>query len=278
MNLKALVTSLVLATSSVAMAKPLLQVDYDADLDLSIRDHRGAWRPTWSPLSTAITGGRRTMIDVTENRRNDLTALRLQSVSGATYIYSMTLIYENGRRENIEVGKWLYSNQPMLTFDLPQQRKLDKIMLRTWAGQASKFQVFGKQMNRIDRPRPPVVEPLPPPPPLPPMPVTFMAGKDLTFANTPGYVHLPVGVDKGRFDKLRVEATGASTFIGHIHVTFVSGAHQTIDINKTMYRGEVLEFELDGKAKQTITSLTVMQSHDVRQVGPSAGRFNVVLL
>lgn len=271
MNLKALLTSLVLASSSVAVADPLVQ--FKIDPDRSLRDQRGMWRPTWAPVSNTILARSRVMIDVND-QRDDLSAIRLQNVTGATYIYGMTLVYKDGHRENLTVSKWLYSGQPMLTFDLKLNRNLDKIMLRTWTYERSTLQVYGKQMRRIVRP-PIVVEP--PPPPLPPQPVYFVAGKDLTFANSPGYVHLAIGADKGRFDKLVVEATGASTFIGHIHVTFGNGQHQTLNVDKTLYRGQTLEFALDGKGERAIASLTVMQSHDVRQIGPSAGRFNIVL-
>jgi hypothetical protein len=272
MNLKAVITSLVLATSSVAVAKPVYQIDPDADL--SFRDQRGAWRPTWSPLSAKITAGRRTTIDVTENRRTDLTAIRLQNVSGATYIYSMVLVYEDGHRETLDVSKWLYGSQPLLTFDLKQNhRRLDKILMRTWAGYGnSQFQVFGKTMRNIGRP--PIVNP--PHPSLPPAPVGLVIGTNLTFANTNGYVHVPVGADKGRFTKLQIQSTGMP-LIGKVFVTYTTGAHQMFDVNRTLSRGENLDLDLNGTAALSIASITVMAGNDVRAVGPSAGRFNIAL-
>lgn len=280
MKFKALITTLILsisAASSVALAKPVLDLRYEANAELSFRDQRGPWRPTWAPLSQTITASRRNVIAVAENRDN-LNAIRLQNGSGATYIYSLTLRYEDGSRKTITVGKWLYAGAPLLTFDLDQRKGgLDRIVVNTWTNQRATYQVFGQQMRRIVRP--PVVEPLPPaPPPLPPAPVAYMIGTDLTFANTPGYVHIPVGTDKGRFQKMRIEATGASTFIGRVYVTFATGKQQMFDLDRSMYRGETLTLDIEGKGAHAVIAVTLMQGNNVTQVGPSASKFNVSLL
>ena len=273
MKVKALVTALVLSVSSAALAKPLLQVDYGANVDLSIRDHRGAWRPQWAPLSQSVRAGGRTAIDVREARGDKLTAIRLQHATGATYIYSLTLRFDDGSRETIQVNKWIYSRTPMLTFDLPQQKGgLDRIVVSSFSWGPSTFQVMGKQMRRIVP-----VEPNPPPPPPPSEPIGFTAGKDLAMG-TDGYVHVPVGSDKGRFTRMQIESLDSGTFIGQLHVIYATGNYQVIDVNRALYRGEKLDLQLEGKGPQAITALTIMaQGTNVRAMSPAMSRFNVTL-
>ncbi len=278
MKFKALVTSLLLASSSVALADDFSSrnpySDYDKD-DSTF--HRGEWnrrRPQWMPITQMLTASRRTVININE-RDDELRSIRLQNGTGATYIYSLTLRYEDGKRENITVGKWLYAGAPMLTFDVAQGRELDRVVVNTWTSVNSTFQLMGQKIGRA---RPPIAQP-PLPPPLPmPMPVSFVAGKDLTFAGTAGYVHLPVGADKGSFQKLRIESSGSGTFIGRVYVTFPTGQHQSFEINKALYRGETIDLDIPGKGAQQITAVTVMAGNDVRAVGQSASRFAVTLL
>lgn len=276
MKFKALITSLLLASSSVALADDYsFKKDYN-DNDTSL--HRGEWRrrPQWMPITKMLTASRRTVININE-RDDELRSIRLQNGSGATYIYSLTLRYEDGHRENISVGKWLYAGAPLLTFDVAQGHELDRVVVNTWTSTHSTFQLLGQKARRFERP--PIAQPpLPPMPPMPMPQVGFVAGKDLTFAGTAGYVHLPVGSDKGSFHKLRLESTGAGTFIGRVYVTFPTGLHQAFEINKALYRGEIIDLDLTGTSAQQITAVTVMAGNDVRAVGQNASRFAVTLL
>lgn len=278
MKLKALIASLLVSTSSVALAD---DYSFNGTLhgDLALRDrHDANWRrPQWMPISQMVTASRRTVINVNE-RNDELRAIRLQNGSGATYVYSITLRYEDGRRENINVGKWLYAGVPMLTFDLAQQkREVDRIVINTWTSVRSTFQVMGQKVRRFQRP--PIVEP---PPPIPPMPLPsygLVLGKDLTFAGTAGYVHLPVGAEKGNFHKVRLEGMGSGAFVGRVYVTFPTGLHQSFEVNKVLYRGQTIDFDLTGTGTQQITAITVMAGNtDVRAQGQSASRFAVTLL
>jgi hypothetical protein len=265
MKFKAIITSLVLSTSSIALADDLsFGAKLDGNYDASVHDHRDDMRrPAWMPLSQMLTASRRNVIRIDE-RQDELRALRLQTGSGATYVYSITLHYEDGHRENITVGKWLYAGAPVLTFELAKNHELDRVVINTWTSRRSTYQVLGQRVRKLA------------PPPLPRY--GFVVGKDLSFANTAGYVQLAVGADKGRFNKVRIESTSANTFIGHVHVTFATGQHQMLPVNKPLYRGETIDLELTGKGAQQITSITVMAGDDVRQVGPSASRFSVTLL
>lgn len=284
MKFKALIASLLVSTSSVALAD---DYSFNGKLegDFSLRDHRdGGWRrrPQWMPISQMVTASRRTVINVDE-RNDELRAIRLQNGSGATYIYSITLRYEDGHRENVAVGKWLYSGDPVLTFDIAQNHELDRIVINTWTSMRSTFQVMGQKARRIERPRDPIVQPLPTPPPMPPIQTLpaygLVIGKDLTFAGTAGYVHLPVGAEKGNFHKVRLEGMGAGSLIGRVYVTFPTGLHQSFEVNKVLYRGETIDFDLTGTGTQQITAITVMAGNaDVRAQGQSASRFGVTLL
>ena len=271
MKLKILVTALALSASTAAFAKPILQVD--ATTDLSIRDHRGAWRPTWSPLSPMVNSGGKKVIKI-EERRDNLTAIRLQSGTGATYIYAITLRFDDRTSERIEVNKWLYSREPNMTIDLPQHRGgLARVVVSTFSWDPSTFQVMGKQMRPIIRPEP---RPLPPEP-MPQLGVVI--GKDLTFANTDGYVHVAVGSDKGRFSKVTIDSLGSGTFIGQVHIVHTTGTYQKIDVNRALYAGEKLELQIEGKGPQAVSAITLMAHNDVRamRIGPMTSRFNVTL-
>jgi hypothetical protein len=284
MKFKALIASLLVSTSSVALADDYSAFNGRLEGDISLRDHRdGEWRrrPQWMPISQMVTASRRTTINIDE-RNDELRAIRLQNGTGATYVYSITLRYEDGHRENISVGKWLYAGVPMLTFDLAQRKgEVDRIVINTWTSVRSTFQVMGQKVRRFERP--PIAQPQPlPHPPTPPIYTppahSLVLGKDLTFAGTAGYVHLPVGLDKGNFHKVRVEGMGAGSFIGRVYVTFPTGLHQSFEVNKVLYRGETIDFDLTGTTQQ-ITAITVMAGNtDVRAQGQSASRFAVTLL
>lgn len=276
MKLKALITTLVLSTSTAALAKPSY---FEPDRnDLDFHDRRMPARLTWVSLSQSVTAARRNVIQINEDNDN-LRAIRLQNGSGATYVYSISLRFDDGSRKEITVDKWLYAGAPMLTFELEQGHEgLTRIMVKTWTSRPSTFEVLGQKQMRRPWQRPPILEPNPPQPiPPAPAPVALSIGTNLTFANSQGYVHIPVGTEKGRFHTLRIESIGAATYIGHVFVTFANGNQQVITLKKAMNRGEMLDLDLEG-GSNAIVAVTLMADEDVRAVGPSASRFNVSLL
>ena len=270
MKIYAVITSILIASSSVALAD-----DHAFQNDPRFGEHGElAWsrpgRAVWSPLSEMITASRSNVIRL-DDCRDELRRLRLQSGTGATYIYSVTLQLEDGSRERVDVGQWLYWGVPTLAVELPHRRTgVERIVVNTWTWFPSTYRVFGQRVQRA-----PGMPPLPPPPPPPSAGVVI--GKDLTFAHTAGYIQIPVGAEKGSFGKLRIEATGALTFLGRIYVTFWNGPSQTFDVNKPLSRGEALTLDLTG-AKRTISAITVMAGDDLRAVGHAGSRFSVTLL
>ncbi|MBA2543392.1 MAG: hypothetical protein H0V17_27370 [Deltaproteobacteria bacterium] len=270
MKFKALIIALVASTSSAALAShPEYEGAGEVPQDESIHDRRARWIPINSMVHATATAHGRTQIRVPDARSN-LRAIKVESGSGAVYVYTIRLRYADGHRETIAVNKWLYAGAPTMAFDLAPDHQLARISVETWTRSPSTFRVLGQRSRHI---RPPVFE-QPPLPPAPPAPVAFVAGRDLTFSNPSGALQLAIGADKGRFSKLRIEST-SSTFIGHVHVTFASGARQMINIDKLMNRGDILDFDLDGTL-EPIASLTVMQNHSGLAQG--AGRFSVSLL
>ena len=278
MKIKALITTLVLSTSTAALAAPTYYDHNNDRSDLQLRD--GGWfrpgRMSWVSLSQ-ISAARRNVIQINE-QNDDLKAIRLQNGSGATYIYSLMLRFDDGSRKEITVGKWLYAGAPMLTFPLEQGHEgLSRIVVTTWTSRPATYEVLGQKQARRPLP-PPILEPMPPQPVPPvPAPVAYKIGSDLTFANTPGYVHIPVGIEKGRFNTLKIESTGAATYIGHVFVTFANGNQQVIDLRKALTRGECVDLDLEG-GSNAIIAVTLLADEDVRAVGMNASRFNVSLL
>jgi hypothetical protein len=264
MKIHAVITSILLASSSIAIA----------DTNVRVESNELWRRPTrlvWSPLTEMMSAQRTNTIKI-ENCEDELRSLRLQNGTGATYIYSLMLQFEDGSRENVNVGRWLYWGAPTFNVDLPNRRTgIERISVSTWTWYRSTYQVFGQRMERTPGPLP-----LPPPPP-PPLPTSsIVIGKDLTFARTGGYIQLPVGAEKGMFGKLRIEATGAVAHLGRIYVAFPNGSYQTLDVNKPLYRGQVLNLDLTG-GKHAIRAVTLMAGDDLGSVGDHA-KFTVSLL
>jgi hypothetical protein len=256
------------AASSVAVADPVAQFRPDP---IAYRDHR--WRqPQFTALSPKMLDGNgRATIKLAE-AKDDLLQLRLQAGVGATYVYSMILQYDNGSRETIQVGKWLWSQNAQMTYDVPQGKGgIDRITVRTWSNVKSTFQVLGQEARRA-RPVPPVYDPPPPP-----MPASLALGTNLSFPSS-GYLHLPVGVEKGRFSKIKIVNNGFGTYLGTVTVGLATGTSQTITLNKPLGRGQSIELDIAGARPQAVTAITLMQQHDVRTFAPATGKLDVTLL
>lgn len=264
MNMRAVIASILLASSSVAMADGL------AVQNLESAAFRRPGTASWAPLTQMVTANRVTTIKL-DDCRDELRALRIQAGTGATYIYSMTLQYEDGSRHTIEVNQWAYWGVPRLAIAMPQRRVgVAKITVNTWTWFPSTFQVFGERVSAPEMP------PLPPPP-TPPMPSAgIVIGQNLTFANSAGYVQMRVGAEKGDFTKLKLDGTGTLTYVGKIYVSFPAGNYQTINVNKALRRGEQITLDLEG-SRRAVSAVTVMAGDDYGSVGNAGSRFSVSL-
>ena len=233
-------------------------------------------RTRWQPLSGMLTAdywfGRKVVR--LGDGRDELSALRLMNGSGATYVYAIGIRHGDGHVDEIPVNKWLYSGEQRMTFKLPAGCDVEQITMTTFSWGYSTFQLLGER-SFVGRPGGPGMEPPPPPPPAPapvPSPVALTVAHDVTFANTNGYLYLPIGAGKGLFSKIRIESIDSNMYIGSIHVSFDSGAHQTIEVNKALARGQVMDLDLSG-TRSAITALELMDG-----TAHSTGRFSVALV
>ncbi len=141
MNIKALVTMLVLGSSSVAMARPVA-VSGSAGASVVVRDHRtqapapapkpayqaeygGAhrsppWRPVWVNLGTEsrYMDGEMKFHVSPYHKAKAFSTLKLQSSSGKSLIYRVKIQFANGRTQVVELNRYLNKNTPTITIDL----------------------------------------------------------------------------------------------------------------------------------------------------------------
>lgn len=177
-KIKALITALVLGTSSIAMADTSVTFSGRADaqwgnVSPDVRDHRSYpgyqapvhqapvttfARGTWVSLAEPMNlgRGRGSLIDL--DSRAMFNQIRLQSASGATFIGTVTVQYRNGASQVVTVNQWIDSQNPMTQFALNRTAQVESIMINGSRNRRSgKFQVFGYASHT--RPMPPIYQP-----------------------------------------------------------------------------------------------------------------------
>jgi hypothetical protein len=243
MRNKILAAALLTGMSSVALA------DHGADA----RFAPASWQ-SLAPTVTAHYWFGQEVVRVPDDR-DQLAALRLVNGSGATYVYAMKLRFDDGHVDTIPVTQWLYEGQPRLTFKVARDRGLAQVTLDTFSWGSSTFQITGQRSVM----QPPYGEPPPPPPP--PASVVVPLATNLTFANTSGYINLPVGRDKGTFSKVQIKSLDSATYIGDLYVTFQSGAHQRIAVDRILTGGQVLDLDLRGD-RSALAAIALVQDRN----------------
>jgi hypothetical protein len=134
MSLKALVASLVLGTSSLALAAP-------PAFTPAVRDHRMPPRFTqqWSYLASGqLVRGRDTIrID---SRGGKIDQLKLDLVGpGSLFVDKLVVTFGNGRSQTIEVDQWLSARNASAVVDLAgKDRKIASVTV-VGRGQSSGF-------------------------------------------------------------------------------------------------------------------------------------------
>ena len=124
--LKAVITTLVLGTSTIAMADApypdTYRDDYRSDYHDDYREHRGdrdVRRNRIMLAQNATLGSRDTgALWVPIDARADIARIRVRLASGRTLVRNVTLVYADGHRETQQVERWLTSDQPTLTIDV----------------------------------------------------------------------------------------------------------------------------------------------------------------
>jgi len=134
MKIKVLVTALVLATSSVAMAAPSNGFGFKPE----IRDHRQPRFDRWSLLATgSLVRGRET-VRVHSGDKLDKLKIELQVGARASmYVDKLVLTYGNGRTQTIEVNKALSARDASVIVDINGNGRARKLTSITVIGRGS---------------------------------------------------------------------------------------------------------------------------------------------
>ena len=303
-KIKALIATLVLGSSSVAMAdsglsfnastearwsfgtRPVVPAVQPAPTASIIRDHRtnesfvpSRYRAPWIALSEPMTvhPGRNTIRLASPARYSQL---RVQSTAGASYIGSVMVQYTDGTRQVLEVNKWLDTRAPTVSLAISDRASIDRIIVRgptSTRGSTSMrgtFQLFGSAMYK----RPAEPQPYPQPQPLPPVyqPADIVLAHDLNFANTDGRRFITVGADKGRLGTLRISGIDGATYVQMVEVAFTDGSTQLMGmVNTNLARGQSVDLQLDGRGSKTVDRVVIWTSDKGQRIATATGQFSV---
>jgi hypothetical protein len=148
MNIQALITLLVLGSSSVALARPVAYPGQEGAP--SVRDHRapasapapaydGSFRsppfvPPWVTLGTErrmVNGEMAFRVSPSSGR---FSTLRLQTTAGKSLIYQVRIQFANGAVQTVALNQYLTAATPTITVDLNG----------SWARSIKKVTVVGR--------------------------------------------------------------------------------------------------------------------------------------
>ena len=122
MNIKALITMLVLGSSSVAMAHPVSQVDFEG-APVVTRDHRSPpFVPQWTTLGTTSQSGNGAMKFYASPSAGKFTMLRLQTTAGKAFIKQVEIKFAGGATQVVALNQYLNAANPIITIDLDGNR------------------------------------------------------------------------------------------------------------------------------------------------------------
>ena len=69
--------------------------------------------------------------------------MRLQNQSGRTFVRSIEIVFMNGQRQRIDVGRMLEGNHSMVTVDLPGgSRRIDRIIVEGRSRRSGSYQLY----------------------------------------------------------------------------------------------------------------------------------------
>ncbi len=287
-KLKAAIVTMFLGTSTAAMASPTVSFNADAQLSWgtgfampTVRDHRtsdyGYQMPTtrssWISLASSLDLSRGR--DVIRLQAGNITQIRLQAVSGATFIDTVTVVFRDGSRQTVELNEYLSRRNPMLQFDIQGRRRstIDALIIEGESVRRGSYEVFAQGTQAVEQPpvyqppvyQPPVYQPPVYQPPVYQPPVyqpqvqnPVLLTSELTFANTQGYRLVYVTPQAGMFSMLRVQAHAGELQLSKIQVTFTNGQTQTFSgINRLLMAGQNVELRLDPRGEGRIAQMYV---------------------
>ncbi len=138
MNLPTILVSLVLGSSSIALAAPAAPAPAPTSATVVVRDHDGqSWRgvpkpPVYRPVTLASdlrlgTSGRASI--AVGSQAGQFDTLQLTASAGKTFIKQVTVQFNNGQNQVVGLGKTLDGNDS-LTIDLAgNHRQIRKIVV-----------------------------------------------------------------------------------------------------------------------------------------------------
>ena len=146
MNIKALVTALVLAgTSTAALADPMVRDHRDEPAQTQVaRDHRtDGWhkKPSWMVLASSakLTRGRDV---ITTNSR--LSTLKLVSLKGSTTINEVVIRFANGSEQKVSLAQTISAGNARLTIDLDGGvGNVTKVIVYGHSNRRGAFEILG---------------------------------------------------------------------------------------------------------------------------------------
>ncbi|MDX2088814.1 MAG: hypothetical protein SFX73_13235 [Kofleriaceae bacterium] len=160
-KLTALITTLVLGTSSIAAADTIAfnasARFRPAPAAAPVRDHRiettpvpGMYRAPWVALSQPVmldNDGRNAIRLATPSR---FSQLRLQSTAGRSFVDSIIVRFADGSRQEIKVNRALDARSPMVHLDISHRAAVERVVIKGSTHRRASVQLFGT------RARPPV--------------------------------------------------------------------------------------------------------------------------
>ncbi len=304
-KLKAAIVTMFLGTSTAAMASPTVSFNADAQLSWgtsfgmpAVRDHRSSdyrtsgygtndhayqmptIRSSWISLADSLQLARGR--DFIRPQASNVSQIRLQAVSGATYIETVTVIFRDGSRQTAELDQYLSRRNPYLQFDIQGRRRssIEAIIIEGESVRRGSYQVFAQGTQTVEQPRPlpPVYQPPVYQPPVyqPQLQNPVMLTSELTFANTQGYRLVPVASNAGLFSTLRVASHAGAMPLAKIQVTFVNGHTQTLAIHRVLTPGQHVDLRLDSRGEGRIAQMYVFTNDTMEQMSSTInGSFDI---
>ncbi len=146
-----LVTTLVLGTSSLALAHPAQVRAHEGwrerqelRIDRDQAAGQRTYRPAWVALSGATHLQRGRDVIPVGVERGRFTQLRFQATEGVSAIDRVLIRFGDGRWQVAEVDKRLDAGTPIVEVQLDGlRRNIDQIIVIGSSGQRGSFQVFG---------------------------------------------------------------------------------------------------------------------------------------
>jgi hypothetical protein len=283
LKIKAALISLVLGSSSVALASPGVTFNANAEASFSfgptVRDHRiptsyampARPQTQWIALSNPMS--LRTGSAVIRPELGRISQLRLQANRGMTYVRRLDLRFRNGTYQTLQVNRWL-TLASSIDLNVRDNRRIDSITVIGSSGRGASHQLFANG-SRVELPQPPVYQP---PVYQPPVYQGFKLGDDMSFAGTDGRRIFQVGAEKGSFNTLRLQGATGSTYIKLVKIDFMDGSEQLLtSLNKVLLPGQVHDIALDGFDARTVNRVWVY-TNDGTAVAYSTGTFSASLL